>query len=152
MRENSVNILVPRLITAQETYPVRHAVLRPGKPISSCVFDGDEFATTFHIGGYVKDTLVAVASFFEVDHSKYEFNNALQLRGMAVLEAYHGCGYGQQLLAYGEGLAQQKNKSILWMNARVSALGFYTKLQYTQIGSVFEIPQVGAHYVLFKKM
>tara|TARA_R110000796_G_scaffold41772_4_gene103425 strand:+ start:1863 stop:2321 length:459 start_codon:yes stop_codon:yes gene_type:complete len=152
MSKNSVTTLVPRLISAKETYPVRHVVLRKGRPISSCAFEGDELASTFHIGGFVDEKLVAVASFFEADQTQYNFLNAIQLRGMAVLETYHGAGYGQQLLTYGEQLVHNKNKPILWMNARKSALGFYTKLHYQTIGTVFEIPLVGEHYVLFKNI
>lgn len=145
-------MLVPRLITAEETYPVRHAVLRKGKPLASCIFESDNAATTFHIGGYVEETLVAVVSFFEAGHDEHHFENAIQLRGMAVLEAYHGRGYGQELVTYGEQLVQEKNKALIWMNARASALGFYTKLHYQIIGTVFDIPEIGPHYVLFKKV
>ena len=152
MSKNNVTTLVPRLITAQQTYPVRHAVLRKGKPISSCIFEGDELTSTFHIGGFVNDELVAVASFFEADQEQHNFYNAIQLRGMAVLETHHGSGYGQQLLVFGEQLVRKKNKPILWMNARKSALGFYAKLAYKTIGTVFEIPLIGEHYVLFKNI
>tara|TARA_R110002033_G_scaffold141375_4_gene179966 strand:- start:33071 stop:33529 length:459 start_codon:yes stop_codon:yes gene_type:complete len=152
MTKNTVNTLVLRQITAQETYRVRHAVLRKGKPIESCVFEGDDLATTFHIGGFVSDKLVAVASFYKKKNEKYSFSNAAQLRGMAVLGAYHGCGYGQQLLLYSEQLLTEKKVHVLWMNARIAALGFYSKLNYQTIGTVFDIPKVGEHFVMFKKM
>ena len=40
-------------ITSTETYPVRHIVLRAGKPIESCQFDGDELGSTHHFGYYL---------------------------------------------------------------------------------------------------
>jgi ribosomal protein S18 acetylase RimI-like enzyme len=49
---------------------------------------------------------------------------------MAVLKAYQGKGYGQQLLKHGETLLKEKKYDMLWMNARISALIFYTKLGY----------------------
>ena len=34
----------------QETFEVRHPVLREGRPIETCFFDGDELETTKHFG------------------------------------------------------------------------------------------------------
>ena len=44
-------------ITAFETIIVRHPVLRPGRPIESCHFDGDELLTTSHFGLYFENQL-----------------------------------------------------------------------------------------------
>lgn len=152
MIKNSVNTLVTKLISSEETYPVRHKVLRKGRPVESCALPGDELPSTFHLGGYLDGKLVAVASFFIENNVEYQFYNAGQLRGMAVLESYHGKGFGQQLLTFGELLLQQQNISIIWMNARIKALGFYSKLNYQTIGTVFDVPLVGEHYVMFKNI
>lgn len=152
MRKNSVTTLVAKLISAEETYPVRHAVLRKGRPIESCVLPGDDLPSTFHLGGFLDDKLVAVASFFIENNVEHQFYHAAQVRGMAVLEAYHGKGYGQQLLTYGEHLLQEQPIAIIWMNARINAIGFYTKLNYQTIGTVFDVPLVGKHYVMFKNI
>ncbi len=152
MTTNSVNKLALRFIPAEETYIVRHPVLRPGRPLSSCVFDGDTHETTLHVGGYLNNELVAVGSFFKNDHAEHNLQNAIQLRGMAVLEAHHKKGFGRQILEYAETYFKNKNKNIIWMNARVSALKFYSKLEYNTIGTVFDIPLVGEHYVLFKNL
>lgn len=152
MAKNTVTTLVPKLITAEDTYVVRHKVLRKGRSIETCAFEGDTLAKTYHLGGYLGNKLVAVASFYEVSNKEYTFNNAVQLRGMAVLENYHSNGYGQTLLKFGETLAKEKKYDILWMNARVSALEFYTKQGYQKVGTIFEIPLVGDHFVLYKKI
>lgn len=152
MLRNSVINLEPRLITAKETYPVRHIVLRKGRPIETCTLDGDLLSTTFHLGGFIANNLVATASFFKGNSTENDFKNAYQLRGMAVLESHHHYGYGRQLLEFGEKFLQEKKIDILWMNARITALGFYSKLNYQTIGTVFEIPLVGEHYVMFKKI
>ncbi|MBU2995020.1 GNAT family N-acetyltransferase [Cellulophaga baltica] len=152
MSLNSVNNLEVRFITATETHTVRHPVLRPGRPLSSCIFDGDTNETTLHLGGFVNNEIVAVGSFFKNNHSDHDLKNAIQLRGMAVLEAYHKKGYGRQILEYGESFFKEKGYDIIWMNARVNALKFYSKLGYEKVGTVFEIPKVGEHYVLFKKL
>ncbi|GAL68931.1 hypothetical protein JCM19301_2950 [Jejuia pallidilutea] len=41
-------------ICAKETYPVRHPVLRTGKPIETCAFNGDDLPSTMHIGLFIK--------------------------------------------------------------------------------------------------
>ena len=52
-------------ITALETFPVRHPVLRAEKPIESCNFDGDTLETTVHFGLYDSHNLLGVVSLFE---------------------------------------------------------------------------------------
>jgi len=37
-------------IPSKETYIVRQPVLRKGKPIESCIFEGDDLETTYHFG------------------------------------------------------------------------------------------------------
>ncbi|QWX84289.1 GNAT family N-acetyltransferase [Cellulophaga sp. HaHaR_3_176] len=150
MSKNTVTRIVPQLISTEDTYKVRLPVLRKGKPITTCYLPGDDLETTIHLGGFLDDKLITIASFFDANNEQYDLKNAYQLRGMAVLEDYHGRGFGQQLLLFGEQLLQEKKVKTIWMNARVSALGFYEKLGYQTIGTVFEVPGVGEHYVMFK--
>lgn len=37
-------------ITSYETMIVRHPVLRQGKPIETCHFEGDDLSSTYHLG------------------------------------------------------------------------------------------------------
>lgn len=84
--------------------------------------------------------------------TKHGIQNAYQLRGMAVLEEYQGKGVGKILLTFAENLAKEKDTQTLWMNARVSALDFYRNSGYKILGEVFEVPGIGPHYVMFKKL
>lgn len=67
-------------ITTHETYSVRLPVLRKGKPIESCHFDGDDLKTTIHFGLYLTKELVGVVSLFKknnplfhkITNSKFE--------------------------------------------------------------------------------
>lgn len=52
-------------ITADETYPLRHAILRYGKPLETCFFDGDNLDTTKHFGAFKDSKLVGVVSYYE---------------------------------------------------------------------------------------
>lgn len=136
-------------ISAEDTIPIRQAVLRQGKPISSCVFKGDELKSTVHLGLFFKDQLAAIATFNDNQRSGFK-GSQIQLRGMAVLDQYKAKGYGRLLLETGEQLATQKKATILWFNARILARSFYEKYGYKIIGDSFEIPDVGTHFAMYK--
>jgi hypothetical protein len=50
-----------------DTFPVRSAVLRIGKPIESCFFLGDDAPDTSHFGLFTDDNLIGVASLFKTE-------------------------------------------------------------------------------------
>ena len=138
-------------ISARQTWPVRHPVLRKGRPLEEVYMQADEAPTTFHLGVYYKKELVGVASFMEDTHPDFEGKQA-RLRGMAVLPDYRKKGLAGLLLKKGENLLRQKDKDLLWFNARIVALSFYKKMGYQTIGSEFDIPLVGPHYVMKKNL
>jgi len=137
-------------ITAFETIIVRHPVLRLGKPIASCYFEGDDLPTTSHFGLYFENQLVAIISSFKVQNKLFIEENQYQIRGMAVLEEFQKKGFGEALLNYCENEIKINNGELIWFNARESAVGFYKKSGYEILGDQFEIPDVGPHYILFK--
>ncbi|MDI9257785.1 GNAT family N-acetyltransferase [Flavobacterium sedimenticola] len=139
-------------ITAQDTFEVRHPVLRRGKPLESCRFDGDDLATTHHFGLYENHQLKGVISLFEQQNAAFENPNQVQIRGMAVLENQQGKGYGRLLVQHCETVLRQGATDIIWFNARESAVDFYRKLGYEIIGDSFEIPNIGKHYVMWKRL
>jgi ribosomal protein S18 acetylase RimI-like enzyme len=139
-------------ISAFETIIVRHPVLRFGKPIESCRFEGDDLPTTSHFGLFYEDQLSAVISVFEEKSILFFEENQFQIRGMAVLEQHQKKGFGEALLKYCENQIRNNRVEIIWFNARQTAIGFYEKYQYQKIGDGFEIADIGIHYVLFKKL
>lgn len=147
--ENKIDF---KLISAKETYSVRHPVLRANRPISSCKFTGDDLETTLHIGAYQNSNLVGVATLLQSKNSAVLDVNAYQLRGMAIGNEQQGKGIGKKIINYAETILQEKNVLLLWMNARENAIPFYTKCGYTKDGSIFDIDKVGPHIVMFKKL
>lgn len=139
-----------KFITPAQTIPVRHPVLREGKPIDSCVFAGDELATTFHMGYFLDEKLVGVVTLLENDYQD-QIGKGFQLRGMAVLPEVQGMGVGKQLVAFSETEVLNRGGDYIWMNARIIAVPFYEKLCYTIISELFDIPDVGGHYRMLKK-
>ena len=149
MKENSLSI---KIITAQDTYAVRHPVLRAGRPIEDCHFDGDDLKTTFHLGLFDSETLIGTASFFKASNILFSEKEQYQLRGMAILEPFQGKGLGKLILHYCEQELKNLNIPLLWCNARETAVAFYEKLNYKKTGLPFDIKGIGKHYVMFKKI
>ena len=139
-------------ISAFQTIIVRHPMLRFGKPIESCQFEGDDLPTTIHFGLFYENQLSAVISVFETKNILFLEENQFQIRGMAVLEQHQKKGFGEALLKYCENQIRNNRVEIIWFNARQTAIGFYEKYQYQKIGDGFEIADIGIHYVLFKKL
>lgn len=141
-----------KLINSKDTYKVRHSILRTGKPIASCVFDNDDLKTTFHLGLYVNNQIIGICSFFKNNHNMLLQEPQYQLRGMAILKAYQGHGFGHKILDYGENLLREKKVKTVWCNARKSALPFYTKQGYQILGEPFIIVDIGLHYLMHKTL
>ena len=138
-------------ITAKETYSVRLPVLRKGKPIESCRFEGDDLETTRHFGLYLSQELVGIVSLFKKINPSFTEKNQYQIRGMAVLENHRKKDFGKALIVYCEEECSNQEVDLIWFNARVEAIGFYEKMGYLKKGIPFEIPDVGEHIVMFKK-
>lgn len=139
-------------IPSQETYAVRNPVLRPGKPVESCVFEGDDLESTVHFGLYEAGALAGIASVFLSSHHDFEEDGQRQLRGMAVLPNHLKKGFGERLVAAAEEYAKSAKAGILWFNAREAAVGFYEKLGYQKKGGPFVIQDIGPHYIMYKKL
>ncbi|PWH81704.1 GNAT family N-acetyltransferase [Algibacter marinivivus] len=143
---------IVKQINAEETHTVRHPVLRTGKPIESCIFNGDNLKSTIHLGIFIKDQLVGISSFFKNSNPNILEENQYQLRGMAILKSFQGKGLGNIILKQGEDLLKEKKIKILWCNAREVAIHFYKKNNYQIIGKPFNIKQIGIHYVMYKTL
>ncbi len=138
-------------ISAKETWPVRHPVLRKGRPLEDVYMEADEQTSTFHLGMFHNNDIIGVASFMDDSHDGFT-GAQYRLRGMAVLPEYRRKGIAELLLKKGEALLKEKGKTLLWFNARVVALQFYKNLGYQVDGTLFDIPKVGPHYRMKKQL
>lgn len=141
-----------KIIDSKETYPVRQPVLRKGKPLESCVFDGDELETTFHLGLFSGKKLIGICTFLKKNHNMLTQTHQYQLRGMAILNDFQGKGFGHIILKYGESLLRNKKVKIVWCNAREVAVNFYNKNNYQIIGESFDIKGIGSHFTMYKQL
>lgn len=145
-------MITPKEIDIKLVYPIRNLVLRKGKPIESCYFDGDEEESTKHFGVEFENKIVGVVSLFEQKNNLFKENGQFQIRGMAVLEEFQHKGFGKLLINKVETYCKEINSDLIWFNARENAVPFYEKLNYSVIGKPFDIKDIGLHYVMFKKL
>ncbi|WP_281323280.1 GNAT family N-acetyltransferase [Flavobacterium aestivum] len=139
-------------ITALETYSVRQPVLRKGKPLSSCQFDGDELKSTQHFGFFIDTELAGIISLYKKNNDNFSSSNQYQIRGMAVLDQFQKKGIGAKLVLFCEDYCKEIHVDLIWFNARTSAVGFYEKLGFHKIGLPFEIKEVGEHSLMSKNL
>jgi len=133
-------------IETEQTYPIRLKVLKTNDKYQH-KYQGDFNKDTKHFGIFNKDILIGIVTVMPNEHSKLP-NNAIQLRGMAVLPEYQKKGIGKILIKEIE--KRYSNKSVIWCNARDYAIGFYKALGFSIIGKKFYIKNVCDHFVMYK--
>ena len=140
-------------IAAEQTLSLRNEVLRPGMPISSCLFDGDDEPKTRHFGALDdQEQIVGIVSIFSNPHPDLPATFTYQLRGMATSEQCRGLGVGILLIESVEHYLKAIECAGLWANARTEALGFYKKQGYQVMSDEFMIENVGPHYLVAKAL
>lgn len=131
-------------ISAEKTFPLRRAVLRKDLPQEPHEFKGDFEEGTFHLGYFENEELQGVVTVMVKD-------SEAQIRGMAVAENQQQRGIGAALLTAAEERIAEKNVHRIWMNARETAVLFYSKHGYKVLGERFMIKPIGWHFVMEKQ-
>ncbi|HTN00213.1 MAG TPA: GNAT family N-acetyltransferase [Pedobacter sp.] len=140
-----------KFISSQETLPLRSKILRNNLPLSACVFPTDEIEGAFHLGCFLNEQLISVASFFPKQYQNRQ-GVGYQLRGMATDLDFAGKGCGSRLIDFAINELNSLKAVYLWCNARSSAIEFYQKKGFELISSEFEIEGVGPHYEMILKL
>ena len=85
-------------ISPEAVLPLRQAILRPGHPLQDAVFPHDTDPETVHLGAFVDEELVGVASIYHESQPGWDNLFERRLRGMAVAEEMQRKGIGSALL------------------------------------------------------
>ena len=141
-----------RIISSIQTFEIRHPILRAGQPLESCKFIGDDDDETLHFGAYDEENLIGVLSCYINNGTHFNQGKNYQIRGVAVVKKLQQKGIGKILMLHAEKALKTKVCDNVWLNARVIAKSFYTKLDYLEIGAVFEAPIIGTHQCFYKKL
>jgi GNAT superfamily N-acetyltransferase len=141
-----------RAVDAVVVRPLRGEVLRPGQPPDQLVFPGDDEPETLHVAVVSGGRVLGVASVMRDAHPREPHPGDWRIRGMASRPEMRGRGIGAVLLARCEAHAREHGGARLWCNARAAARGFYECAGFTAEGEVFDIPPIGAHYLMGKRV
>jgi ribosomal protein S18 acetylase RimI-like enzyme len=117
-----------RIITWEETIPLRQSVLWPNKSADYCFVNGD--IDGLHFGTFIDNVLVSVASV-------YLTLNKARLRKFATDTRYQHQGIGSKMLAHIIKTLKNRQVGYLWCDARESAIDFYKRFGMETSGSRF---------------
>lgn len=140
-----------KFISSEDTLALRSPILRNGADPQLCVFDGDNDEFSFHLGYFIEDELVCVASFHQQGRDNFQ-GLGYQLRGMATQLSYQGRGIGNQLVNFAIVYLRGQKANYLWCNARKAAFRFYSGLGFEFVSEEFDIPNIGPHKAMYLKI
>ncbi len=141
-----------RETTAEQTLLLRTRILRPGHAPDARLFGVGDDEETRHFAAFDGEEIVGACYIVRRAAPFDSKARAWQLRGMAVETGRQGQGIGAQIMARVEEEAGRAGMGILWFNARRVALGFYARLGFETWGEEFEIPTIGPHLVMGKRL
>jgi GNAT superfamily N-acetyltransferase len=139
-------------IKAADTYALRLKVLRPGGVEEDVHFANDRLDGAFHLGVQIGEHRIAVGSFYPEAHPELTGWKQYRLRGMATHPDFQGQGAGGRLLQFAITHLKAQHADVLWCNARIKAVTFYERAGLAIRGEAFEIPGIGTHYVMFRRL
>ena len=139
-------------ISPADTHDLRRRVLRAGDPDAAVDWVGDDEADTFHLG--IRDGaggVIAISTWLRRADPVDPAARATQLRGMATDPDHAGSGLGARLLDVGIERCRRRGDTVVWANARVTALGFYERAGFTVVGTVFETADTGLSHQIVRQ-
>ncbi len=142
-----------RMVDWRVVLPLRWAVLRPGRPIESAFFAGDEAQSALHLAALIGEEVVGVASFYEEPFAGEAIREyTYRLRGMATAPSYQRkAGIGTRILQTAWPILRERGVALVWCYARLEAVPFYEKNGFHRYepAGIVHIPDVGAHEVWY---
>ena len=140
-------------IEVSKCYPLRHKMLRKGKPLETCHFDGDNLKGTFHLGALVDKEIIGIISVYEKDLTQFKNSKGAQFRGIAVASKHQRKGVASKLINYAQKETKKRiNPKYIWLNGRISANNLYLNRGFKPIGDRFEINTIGIHQRFIKML
>ncbi len=144
----------PELISADETMDLRQRILRPDQDITVCKYVEDFLSSTFHVGILdVNEKIISSGTFIAEKNNLFpDVLKPYRLRGMATDIHFQRQGCGRLIITYALHELENMQCDLLWFNARVSAELFYQKLGFKSDTTIFDIPTIGPHKIMYKRL
>ena len=141
-----------RFIRTADTYSLRLRVLRPGGVVEDCHWPNDRLEGSFHLGVYLAERIICIGSFYPEKHPDLKGWKQFRLRGMATDPDSQGQGAGTQLMRFALDHLKGQRVDLVWCNARLVAVPFYRSLGFQIAGEEFDIPGIGPHYMMWRRL
>lgn len=139
-------------VKAEQTYNLRHNILRPHQPFEACQYNTDHDDDAFHIGAFNGKGLISVASFYSESHPEFQSSKQYRLRAMATVEEFRGIGAGREVVNFAESNLKSLKADLVWCKGRTSVQKYYEKLGFKPFGEVFDYPPIGPHVIMYKEL
>jgi GNAT superfamily N-acetyltransferase len=157
-----------RRVSADVVYPLRHAVLRTGRPWADVIYSADTDPLSAHFAAISPDgsIVLAVGSVLpetpewletaewlspgelEGGDSSDTKRRAWRVRGMAVRADSRGSGLGAEILGRLFAHVTANGGGLVWCTARVAAISLYERAGLVARGDTEVLPGIGAHRVM----
>lgn len=141
-----------KVVAAKDIRPLRNLVLRPNLPIETTYYDLDNDIETFHLASIMDNTIISIGTFYPENDIELQTKNGYRLRGMATHPKFRRKSAATKLMKESFVLLKEKKCDVLWCNARLVAVEFYTSLGFKITGKIFDIPSIGPHYKMYKSV
>jgi ribosomal protein S18 acetylase RimI-like enzyme len=148
----SIVAVTIRAVTAAETRPLRHAVLRPHQRPEELVYESDDAPDTLHAAAIEAGEIVGTATIARAPHPGDPGPADWRIRGMATAPAARGRGIGAALLQACLDHARERGGGRVWCNARTPAIALYERAGFAVEGEEFELPDIGPHVVMSRDL
>lgn len=141
-----------RGIAAEDTYDLRHALLRPHQTLDEMAWPGDDGSDSLHVGGFRNGRMLGIATVHRQRLPGSAEVEAWRVRGMAVEHGQRGLGLGGALLERCLEHARRRNARVVWCSASITAFGFFEHFGFRRRGEPFELPEAGPQYVMYLRL
>lgn len=145
-------MLEVKKIDSEQTYEIRHTVLRPHQSLEECKYDTDNKQGSFHVGAFLDGQLISIASFCLEDLPDFSYERHYRLRAMATLDDYRNSGAGRAVVQFAEKEIKNQDVYLLWCKGRTTVQQYYSKLGFSPHGEVFDYPPIGPHIIMYKAL
>jgi GNAT superfamily N-acetyltransferase len=135
-----------RAVDPALTRPLRQRVLRPHESLEELA--SHEPPGVHAVAAFTQSGELVAAGFVCPDGGPGEW----RVRGMATEPHHRGQGAGAQILAALVEHARKQGATRIWCNARTPAVSLYARAGLTVESGEFEIPGIGPHFVMGRRV
>ena len=137
-------------IPSATAHPLRHTLLHPEHPPEFSIYPADDAAATLHLGAYSAGAITGIASIYHESPPAAANAGAWRLRDMGVSDSMRRRGCGSRLLQACVEHVTAHGGSLLWCNARPTAVPFYLAHGFRMREDCFEMPGFGLRYFMWR--